>query len=681
MAGFLCILRLAATKNLPPGLFGKQSDRFPWRFSVGAFSSTAELQGTPEEDAARSVSAVSRPSGRRVKLPKRIVRSPTDILDALASTVGKDATGPHYRYVDDPFFIPTNATNRRIFALSKESGRKAARYMVKKYPALFEKPKADPEISAFLAASQLGSQRPTEPTVKDIVDCMRKGALVAAFEAYTELNEKTPEAITPELRQELLERLCFHNSDDAIDSDLLEEKWFAHYIQKEVRRRWKVGGPADKVFQDIKPKTAEAYAAMICANARFLHVEGANTLLEEMQQENLPIPVQVYNEMIKIVPLLKDSIDSRWEMTMSFLSSMNQAGVAPNLQTFNAVLEVISRIAMWRRSRSTALGVFAEMKRCGIEPSLASYHFLLQIFCRERGPISHILLDVLQALEGKELTLRDPKDSNFFPTAMDVAGRHLRDVAVARKVYDLLWTNNNSLFLTDALKDTVFHGNFLKVLVAGESVENFFKVYDELVPMTLVPDSNLLLEMVKMVEFHEEPQHLPRIWSDAVVFGLALKDNMLEPFLAVLLNNHREDLKEAFAAIALDVKTRIDAQFLDRANRIPWSGPVISSVVRLLLRNGQMEPAWEVVGNYINKKTETFGFPSEEALSELVDVLVAAEQPTRVKQCVTLASDLGFMDLVRSAEDLAKRLRLPEQEIQKWKRIGSGSVAASLGNI
>ena len=209
---------------------------------------------------------------------------------------------------------------------------------------------------------------------------------------------------------------------------------------------------------------------------------------------------QVYNEMIKRVPFLKDSIESRWELTLSFLSQMNQTGTPPNLQTFNAVLEVLAKIAMWKRARPLALSVLAEMKRCGVAASLASYHHLLHIFCRERGPISHILLDIVHELaQNDSLTMRDPSDSLFFVTAMETAQRHLQDSTAAKKVHDLLMKGNNSTFLTDAMKDTHFYSSFLKVLVAGESVEEFFRLYDEIVPMTAIPDSFLIMEMVKYV--------------------------------------------------------------------------------------------------------------------------------------------------------------------------------------
>ena len=193
--------------------------------------------------------------------------------------------------------IPTSSRpprpTRRYSLSPKNPAAKLPATLSKKHPDLFKKPKPDPEIPAFLAATQLPYQRPEKVSVNDLVACMRKGSLTAAYEVYADLKEKQPDVLTPEVRQELLERLCHSNSEDDVDSDLMEEQWFAQYIQKEARPRWKLGGIAEKVFHDVQPKTPAAYAVMISAMARFMYVEGASALLEEMQQQNLPIPVQV----------------------------------------------------------------------------------------------------------------------------------------------------------------------------------------------------------------------------------------------------------------------------------------------------------------------------------------------------------------------------------------------------
>jgi pentatricopeptide repeat domain-containing protein 3 len=47
-----------------------------------------------------------------ISIPKRIKRSPTDLLKALAATVNVDTHSPHYKYLDDPFTIPYSISDR-----------------------------------------------------------------------------------------------------------------------------------------------------------------------------------------------------------------------------------------------------------------------------------------------------------------------------------------------------------------------------------------------------------------------------------------------------------------------------------------------------------------------------------------------------------------------------------------
>lgn len=74
----------------------------------------------------------------KIIIPKRIHRSPTDILLALSATVGLDPTGAHYKFHDDPFLIPTSNVTKRTFAMAQESGRKAAKWIKEEHGEWFK---------------------------------------------------------------------------------------------------------------------------------------------------------------------------------------------------------------------------------------------------------------------------------------------------------------------------------------------------------------------------------------------------------------------------------------------------------------------------------------------------------------------------------------------------------------
>lgn len=63
---------------------------------------------------------------------------------------------------------------------------------------------------------------------------------------------------------------------------------------------------------------------------------------------------------------------------------MNKQGVEPNVGTLNAVLEALTMTSSNKECRTYALRTIAEMRQLGIEPSLASFTYLLMLFCDER---------------------------------------------------------------------------------------------------------------------------------------------------------------------------------------------------------------------------------------------------------------------------------------------------------
>lgn len=81
---------------------------------------------------------LAEPTKEAIKIPKRIKRSSTCVLNALARTVGRDFTAPDYKYVDDPFLAPGAFLDKLNYGLAMESGRRAARWIKQQHPYLFQ---------------------------------------------------------------------------------------------------------------------------------------------------------------------------------------------------------------------------------------------------------------------------------------------------------------------------------------------------------------------------------------------------------------------------------------------------------------------------------------------------------------------------------------------------------------
>jgi pentatricopeptide repeat domain-containing protein 3 len=72
------------------------------------------------------------------------------------------------------------------------------------------------------------------------------------------------------------------------------------------------------------------------------------------------------------------------------------------------------------------------------------------------GPISSILVDIMDVIEGQTFTIRDPKDTFFFVTAMDICRNHLQDIDLAHRVDKLLHTGNNYDLIGDSFKESIY---------------------------------------------------------------------------------------------------------------------------------------------------------------------------------------------------------------------------------
>lgn len=76
-------------------------------------------------------------------------------IQALASTIKRDPTAPHYKFHDDPYLIPSSNFAKRSYALAQEAGRKAAIWVKQEHSDLFQHRNAEPFIEAFAPVEQL----------------------------------------------------------------------------------------------------------------------------------------------------------------------------------------------------------------------------------------------------------------------------------------------------------------------------------------------------------------------------------------------------------------------------------------------------------------------------------------------------------------------------------------------
>ncbi|XP_063853262.1 small ribosomal subunit protein mS39-like [Scylla paramamosain] len=605
------------------------------------------------------------PAGDTIVIPKRIQRSPTDILQALAGTVGQDTTGPHYKYSDDPFLNPYSNLTKRSYALSKESGRKAARWIREKYPRLFSHRPDDPFIESFQPKQQY--QEGEQVGVDTLVGVVARGEVANAVTVY-HLCKNQGVALPDELLQDLLELLCFYNEEEQVDVEWVEERWYRQ-ASTTTRKTWKDNRLAEEVFASLTTRGPAAYCALIRGMAQYLQVDRAWQLYQECREKGIPLDTGTHNALIRVASFLRDASDLRWQLVQELLCTMAERDVQPDLGTLNATLEALAQVSGWRQARDLSLKVLMEFHQLGIKPSLATYYYLLLIHCRDRGPRSDILVGILDQLEGQSFTLQDPKDTSFFVTAMEVARNHLKSLKVAERVDSLLHLGDNHLFIGDSYKESVYYRHYFALSCSSLPIDEFMQVYDKLVPHIYTPEPGIMQEVLEAVQTSGALHYLPQLWSDMVTFDHSSRDKLVGLMLAALTHHHpspdNPQLTERLVTIAKDIWTRVQEQDPNRRNRVTWTGQMLGWVVEVVVRCGEYQTATEVLQEATTTPQAVLGVLPAPSLTALLSAALHRKDTDTAVAVVLYAQDAGHQETGQMAQQVHSSLPLSNQHLAK----------------
>lgn len=69
---------------------------------------------------------------------------------------------------------------------------------------------------------------------------------------------------------------------------------------------------------------------------------------------------------------------------------------------------------------------------------------------------STILVDILNVIEEKSLTIKDLADISFFTAAMENCRYHLQSVDIALRVHSILLKENNYNLIGDSYRESVY---------------------------------------------------------------------------------------------------------------------------------------------------------------------------------------------------------------------------------
>ncbi|KAJ8725153.1 hypothetical protein PYW07_016111 [Mythimna separata] len=634
--------------------------------------------------------------------PPRKPRGPTDLLQALAATVGTDPTAAHYKYHDDPYLIPLSNFRKRSYALSAEAGRKAAAWIRDEHSNLFTTREwdpptknktpyfnADPRIEAFAPKPIYNdASKVTEQDLKYTI----QNALIDDSITIFQLLGGTS-GVSEELKLQLLQLLCFYNEKEPESMEWLEERWFAANTRDRQAATWRLGGLADQIFESMDPKTPEAYCAMIQGMAKYYQAERAHMLTMEVKEKGIPLSTGVYNSLIGCVGFLREGTTLRVEALRSLLAEMHEQGISPNDETLSACLRSLSAWGGGKILQQMALSIVAEFRRLDIQPGLAAYYYLLCLFCKERGPRFDILSTIINELEQKEhLEAKEPADTNFFITAMGVCSDHLQNITMAERLHALLMKGDNYKLVGDAYKESIYYRHYVTVACRHASFEKTLELLDTLVPNVYVPEPSVMEEIIKTLEVGGAGDRLAQAWSQLVVFGHSKRARLVERLLDAMVNTYpgqEEEVKSKMRAAAADMlsfgqMTPEEKEMKDIRSPVQkLSATAVCNIIEMCSdTQDKADPLWKSVEVALQRlrKEEAAGVPARpQALADVAKKAAAVGLPGIAATAVTYLAECGFEEaMAASVHVLGTMLNRPEQEVEELLSQGQSALVSSL---
>ncbi len=479
--------------------------------------------------------------------------------------------------------------------------------------------------------------------------------------------------ISNELRQSFLELICFNNHEDHIAEELIEERWFSQTAtgRERLRKTWKDGDLAESIFNEIEPKTSQAYCAIIRGMCKYIQVERGYALYQDALQRDLQIDLATFNAVIRVSSFLRESGDTRWNFVQELLQTMASRKIKPNLETMNAALSVISTINT-TAAREYVRQTLAEFKGLGIVPSLESWYFVLCTFCRERGPISHVLFDILNEIEGKEFEIQGLKDTFFFVTAMDICRNHLNDKDLAKRVNNLLHFGHNYDLIGDSYKESVYYRHYFALLCRNEPLDVFMETYNALVPHVYTPEPGIMVEILKQVDVNGALDLIPRLWSDIVIFEHSNRENILELVLQIMVaNTPSEDiptqanLKDNFSDIAWQIFTKIEEQPENKTNQLIWTGTMISNILTLTCRSEDYVKALTIFDKINQSQDAITGIADPAALEMFLKLSITNKRPTKAIAALQYCVENSFSNNQTLGRFIVDSMTLDDHHLSK----------------
>ncbi|XP_067423716.1 small ribosomal subunit protein mS39 [Emydura macquarii macquarii] len=606
--------------------------------------------------------AVPGATEEEIVVPRKKTWDKLAVLQTLASTVNRDPTAAHYMLQDDPYLIPRNFPEFQFYAMSKESGKNAAKYIVNEFPQFFEKDIAEPHIPCLMPetlAPQI--EEVSEAALKERIQLRKVKASVDMFDEL--LQAGTP--VSLETTNRLLDLLCFYGDREPARENHLEQKeeqeeseedapdQKRHSHSNVIHHKWRNNNNAERIFNLMPERNAHSYCTMIRGMVKHGAGMKAHDLYTDMLNDRHTADVYTFNALILAVPEVKGKSPERWQLVNDLLNHMVQQKVQPNLLTFNAVLKTLRKCGAL--GKGVSILVLREMKALNIEPSLATFEHLLAISYR-LGSLD-ILYELMDEIEGKTFVVQDPDDACFFVNAMRTC-LNLKDIELAYRLHKVLETGDNWKLLGDESRQSIYYGSFFTLLCMMEQLDVILKWYKESVPSLFYPNPQGMWDLLQALDTANHLEMVPEIWKDIKQFGFSQRPELLKGMLALMAReSHPQETQMSFANCTAEIKSILETQ---EKNKVPFRLPAsaLGDMTLLFARVGRTKEAWNML-EYLKKNNRV---PSDKVMNEVLTCMKQSNSPDQAVKLVKLAAAFSLHTTSALARRVIEEFELSEEQ-------------------
>uniref|UniRef100_A0A671NYC6 Small ribosomal subunit protein mS39 n=1 Tax=Sinocyclocheilus anshuiensis TaxID=1608454 RepID=A0A671NYC6_9TELE len=480
--------------------------------------------------------AVSSPE--EIVIPKKKTWSKEAVLQALASTVSRDPTASDYRLQDDPYLTPKTSSEFKLFSLSQESGKNAAKYFINTYPKYFQKDYAQPHIPCLMPET-LEAQI-EEVSEAALIERIHMRKVKAAVDLYDQLQQAgTP--VSLDVTNQLLDLICFYGDSDPAQENVPEQR------------------------------NEETYGAYSKAFSTYT----------DLLNNRLKADVNTFNALITAAPEVKEKYNEKWELIVDLLKELAEQKIKPNLLTLNGVLKALRRCGTLGKSQ--AFPVLSEMKALSIGPLKTHSHAFPIMLCSAGAPFlgqTDILQEVMNEVSGKSFTPQDPDDGICLLLQRCLL---TKDIEQAYSVHELLGVGENWRLLGNDLQQNIYYARFFSLLCMMENIDVMLKWYRDLVPSVYYPSSNIMRDLLQALDTDNRLDLIPQIWKgDRGKVIMSWTATSLSDVISVLLAAQRR--QDAWEILKL-FKTH---------NRVP-SEELLNKFLTCVTESGEVNHAVELV--------------------------------------------------------------------------------------